>query len=252
MNNKASLFHQKAKIYEEYRPDYPLNTVKLLEEKAYLKKGSVIAEIGCGTGKFTDLLLDEGYQVAAVEPDHSMSAILESKHLQSDLRIYNCFAEQTPFEDHQFNAIISAQSFHFFHTESVRNEFFRILKKDGDIVVLWYLFDTNLDISNHIQNLFIKYGDLQNQPRRHDTKAETVYKCFSGCQISNDDSYKYRIQYSKDKFLKNMLSSSYAPNKTSVLYSHFLEDFTNLYTAYSDNGIISCEYKLDVYHIRNQ
>lgn len=69
MNNTLR-FNNKAKDYVKYRPTYPKECIDYLFKKFNLKN-KLIADIGSGTGKFTELILN-AKQVYAVEPNKDM------------------------------------------------------------------------------------------------------------------------------------------------------------------------------------
>ncbi|HEY5811048.1 MAG TPA: hypothetical protein VIT23_00140, partial [Terrimicrobiaceae bacterium] len=56
-------FSNTVEHYVRHRPDYPKQIVELLENECSLPAGSVIADIGSGTGIFSKLLLDNAYTV---------------------------------------------------------------------------------------------------------------------------------------------------------------------------------------------
>ena len=76
---KSSLFSHKTQIYENYRPNYPRNLIHFLTEKFIRNDKYVIAEIGCGTGKLTRLLLEKENVLYGVEPNNEMYKFLKDK-----------------------------------------------------------------------------------------------------------------------------------------------------------------------------
>ena len=66
MDNTAK-FDGRAQVYAASRPGYAPELFDFLEHSLNLPSGSVIADIGSGTGKFTAQLLERGYTVYAVE-----------------------------------------------------------------------------------------------------------------------------------------------------------------------------------------
>jgi SAM-dependent methyltransferase len=68
-----------AELYDRARPSYPTATIDALCERAQLRTGSQVLEVGAGTGKATRLLADRGLIVTALEPDAAMAAIARRK-----------------------------------------------------------------------------------------------------------------------------------------------------------------------------
>ena len=58
----ADRFTDKAEKYEKYRPSYPKKSLDIIQEQCHLvlNNNIIIADIGSGTGKFTELLLGKG------------------------------------------------------------------------------------------------------------------------------------------------------------------------------------------------
>ena len=67
-------FTGKADAYKKGRPDYPEAVFEDLYARFGFTSGSVIADIGSGTGKFCKPLLQRGSTVYAVEPNGDMLA----------------------------------------------------------------------------------------------------------------------------------------------------------------------------------
>jgi SAM-dependent methyltransferase len=70
-------FSNRAEDYRRYRPGYPVAVVDLIRDTCGLKTGAPLADIGSGTGIFTKLLLEAGFDVTAVEPNEAMRLAAE-------------------------------------------------------------------------------------------------------------------------------------------------------------------------------
>jgi len=70
----AQVFDQVAEAYDEVRPGYPSALVDLAVERGGLGAGSRVLEVGSGTGKLTESLVEHGLTVDAVEPGQNMIA----------------------------------------------------------------------------------------------------------------------------------------------------------------------------------
>ncbi len=70
-------FSGKAKTYAKFRPKYPEEFIEYLYNELGFEKESIIADIGAGTGIFTEQLLKKGSTVFAVEPNEDMRRIAE-------------------------------------------------------------------------------------------------------------------------------------------------------------------------------
>ncbi|HEY3855006.1 MAG TPA: hypothetical protein VGO67_11475 [Verrucomicrobiae bacterium] len=65
-------FSNRVENYVKFRPGYPAGLIELLQRECQLGAGSVVADIGSGTGILTDLLLKSGASVFGIEPNGPM------------------------------------------------------------------------------------------------------------------------------------------------------------------------------------
>ena len=65
-------FSNRVENYVPYRPSYPREVIELLRAECNLTLESVVADIGSGTGKLTELILPHAKCVVAVEPNVEM------------------------------------------------------------------------------------------------------------------------------------------------------------------------------------
>lgn len=73
---RATSFGAWADEYDEWRPTYPDAAVDWLVPPA----GAPVAEVGAGTGKLTDRLVERRLDLDVVEPDGRMLALIRRRH----------------------------------------------------------------------------------------------------------------------------------------------------------------------------
>jgi ubiquinone/menaquinone biosynthesis C-methylase UbiE len=131
-------FSDRVENYVRYRPDYPAKLIDTLIDTCPLNKGLTVADIGSGTGIFTQRLLARGLRVTAVEPNNAMSETAESllPTYESFSSVYGS-AEHSHLENKSVDLIVAAQAFHWFDFDKALREFERILKLTGLIALVW-------------------------------------------------------------------------------------------------------------------
>ena len=107
--------------------------VDVLYSLLNLPPGSVIADIGAGTGNYSIVLADKGYKIKAIEP----SSIMRMQSLKSSkVEWIVGFAEDIPLENNSVDGVVAILALH--HFESLKNaasEIYRICPS-GPIVIL--------------------------------------------------------------------------------------------------------------------
>ena len=133
--DRALSFAAVADAYDRARPSYPLQAAEWLVGTI----PSTVVELGAGTGKFTDLLVQLGHDVLATDPLDEMLAHLRLRH--PELRVATAPAEQVPAATRSVDTVVAAQSFHWFEAERALREVARVLKPEGRIALVWNLRD---------------------------------------------------------------------------------------------------------------
>ncbi len=77
MIDPKSRFSNRVDDYVRYRPTYPTELLRVLENDAGLTSAAAIADIGSGTGISSKLFLEHGNTVYGVEPNREMRAAAE-------------------------------------------------------------------------------------------------------------------------------------------------------------------------------
>ncbi len=131
-------FSDRVENYVRYRPSYPSGVLALLQQETHLTPTDSIADIGSGTGISAELFLRNGNSVFGVEPNSAMRLAAAQQ-----LRSYPTFhsvtgtAESTTLPSQSVDYVIAAQAFHWFDQQKAKQEFARILKPEGWVVLIW-------------------------------------------------------------------------------------------------------------------
>ena len=135
----AAGFGAKADAYARGRPEYPPEVEAWLRQDLGLGEGKTALDLGSGTGKFLPRLRATGAAVIAVEPVAAMRAQLAARNPGIEAREGS--AEQIPLDDEAVDAVVCAQSFHWFATPAALAEIRRVLKPGGALGLIWNVRD---------------------------------------------------------------------------------------------------------------
>jgi ubiquinone/menaquinone biosynthesis C-methylase UbiE len=99
----------------------------------YLKKGTKVLDLGCGSGRDSIYLAKKGYEVVGL--DVSAEAIKKARSKASssysNLHFIEGKAEKLPFEVESFDAVYSTWTLQFCPLAEPASEIYRVIKKDG-------------------------------------------------------------------------------------------------------------------------
>lgn len=105
--------------------------------KGNVNAGSVVADIGCGTGRFTSVIAPIASLVYCV--DSNEDAINEARRSikSSNVVFLNENADSLSIPDHSIDVVLLAFSFHDMdNKESVVNEIKRVIKPGGKVIII--------------------------------------------------------------------------------------------------------------------
>ena len=242
MLDSTQRFSTRVENYIRYRPGYPREIIEMLKTNYGLNTESIIADVGSGTGILSELFLKAGNRVFGIEPNPEMR--------QAGERLLKSFpgftsisgtAEETTLPDDSVDFITAGQAFHWFDAVRTRQEFRRILRPGGWVVLVWN--DRRTDSTAFLagyEQLLRDYAtdyDQVNHKRidastlRDFFKAEPDTKTFSNVQHFDLDSLRGRL-----------LSSSYAPDIGQPGHAEMMEALRRLFEAHQTEGRVTFEY----------
>ncbi|MCK4309149.1 MAG: class I SAM-dependent methyltransferase [Candidatus Atribacteria bacterium] len=138
-----SNYNLMAKIYDPILY-LPLKQIRIKVMNELLKyKEKVILDLCCGTGNQLNLLSKHGFRnLYCLDISDSMLEI--AKRSNSSIKIYNEDATKTNFNNELFDVVIISFAIHEKDRntqQALINEAYRIIKKDGFMLVVDYVFD---------------------------------------------------------------------------------------------------------------
>ena len=248
MLDPTKRFSTRVQNYLKYRPTYPAAIIPLLESECGLTPGSVVADIGSGTGLLTELFLKNGNQVFGVEPNPEMRAAGENFLLKyPNFSSVPATAEATTLSDHSVDFVVAGQAFHWFKRKMAREEFTRILKASGWVVLVWNGFRVESSkLTAAYQELVLRYGTDYQEVRRelNGCELESFYAPGS-CKTAH---FYFQQIFDYVGLEGRLLSSSFVPGPHQPNYEAMLHNLRKIFDANEKNGKVVFDYETELYY----
>lgn len=227
--------------YVAYRERYdPHAILPVLREWCGLEPHWLIADIGAGTGMLSDVFLDNGNPVLAVEPNEEMRAACAEEHpANPSLTIIDGTAESTTLPDASVDAIAVGRALHWFNLDATLPEFRRILKPHGWVIVI--AFGRAKD--GREEN--IAFEDFLRPYTRDGEGTRVTYAVYQRLKdlFPNGDFYHREIpgemSLDWDGLRGLTLSLSHAPLPDSPQFPPFEAALTNYFDKYQKDGKVT-------------
>jgi SAM-dependent methyltransferase len=105
-----------------------------------LHGGSAVLEIGCGTGKLTEPLVQRGLRVHAVEPGANLIEAARARLGSTDAVTYEAERfEDAALAEHSYDAVFSATAFHWIDPEVGWAKVAHVLEPGGLLALVAYV-----------------------------------------------------------------------------------------------------------------
>lgn len=247
-NRAADRFSDRAADYDKYRPDYPAELLDALERHGALSAGSVVADVGSGTGIFTRQLAPRCSYLYAIEPNRPMrKASLEHLRDLDHVVVLEGRAENTGLRPQSVDLVVAAQAFHWFDAFWTYEEWGRILRPDGRVALIWNERVTEGDdFHEEYERMLREFGtDYQSvDHRRYNLSAikqflepdSLVHESFDHSQLLDYDGLRGRL-----------MSTTYVPKENEANYDAMQERLSELFDRYNENGLVTMRYTTQLY-----
>jgi SAM-dependent methyltransferase len=248
--NPTERFSSRVENYIRFRPSYPAAAIELLQRCCGLSAGAVVADVGSGTGILTQLLLQTGARVLAVEPNDPMRCAAESQlGGEAGFRSIKGTAEATTLEADSVDLWVAAQAFHWFKLERARAEALRIMRAGGFGALLW---------NEHPSTASAFLADYEALVRAHAPEYDQVVgsradeasmrEFFGGAM----DKVVFPNQqvFDFEGLLGRLMSSSYAPEPGHPAHAPLVAGLKEVYERHAHAGMVVFPYLTLVYYAR--
>jgi SAM-dependent methyltransferase len=241
--NPTERFTGRVESYRRYRPGYPRELADWLRSECGLSANAAVVDVAAGTGLLTEVLLEAGFAVTALEPNDEMRAACAT--LEANFPKLRCVpgtAEATGLPDASADLITVAQAMHWFDLERTRAEFARMLKPDGGCAVIYNNRRLGGDaFHDGYERLLREFGtDYMNVKEQHVGRkrlaqffapAEMRCRTFPNAQSLTLDALEGRI-----------LSSSYIPQPGHPRFAEMQAAIRQLFAETERDGTVTIEY----------
>jgi ubiquinone/menaquinone biosynthesis C-methylase UbiE len=241
-------FSSRVDNYVRFRPGYPKEIVTMLKSECGLNAQSVVADIGSGTGKSTEMFLENGNSVFGVEPNREMREAAE-RLLKSfpNFTSVKATAEETSLPNASTNFIVAGQAFHWFDRARCRKEFARVLKPGGWVVLIWN------DRKTEATQFLVEYEKLLKTYATDYSKVDHkniddgVVRDFFG-YAPMKKIFPSAQQFDFEGLKGRLLSSSYAPDVGQPGHNEMLRELESIFNARQENRRVEFAYDTVVYY----
>lgn len=216
-------------LYAKARPRYA--AALFAHFKSTLHFPSVFADVGSGTGIFTEQLLRCGYRVFAVEPNDDMREQAERRLARSEgFRSVNGSDADMKLPDHSVDYVTAAQAFHWFDAEAFRRECRRVLVPDGKVILVYNARDKKAACTRALAALHRKFAPAFHGFSNGITDGQCRAFFAGGCEVFRADNTQV---YDRQGYLDRVLSSSYALRESDDRYAEYRKEISAIFDCYS-------------------
>lgn len=226
MSNE-SIFTGKAADYTFGRPGYAPEAVAMITENL-IRPGGAVADVGAGTGILAREFIRRGIDTYCVEPNADMRAQAEAA-LGGDVHFHMvpAPAEHTTLPDGSMALITAASAFHWFDKGAFALECARVLEPDGQVCILLNARDYDNEFTRRQHKLCEKYCHDFLSLSHALLKTQATAERFFGSDMHRVE-WAFPLKYTREKFIRRSLSSSYAPLQGEPGYDEYVEGLKRL------------------------
>ena len=204
---KQGDFSNLSKAYYN-RPGYSERLLSIIGNYVSMNTGKKVlnvADVGAGTGKLTENLLNLDYEVTAIEPNDNMrnEGILYTK--DRNVIWAKGSGEKTELENRSINWLLMGSSFHWVDFEKGINEFDRVLSPGGAFTAIWN--PRNISASKLHRTIEAKVHEIADIKRVSSGSSgltETLTRKLIECERFEDVFFmetEYELQIPKTRYM---------------------------------------------------
>jgi SAM-dependent methyltransferase len=239
----TSRFTEHADAYARFRPGYPGAALEWIASRARLPSGARVADVGAGTGIFSQALVQRGFEVFAIEPNERMRDAAARALEATSARVVAGSGEASGLPSHSVALVSVAQALHWLDVERARSEFRRILVPGGWVAIVYNSRDLeSKGFSSAYEEAFARFA-----PSREAVGHLGTARDFRIAELFADGSFtthSFRHVQSLDwDGVRGWLASiSYAPPAGSPDRADLETALREAFTRHARDGVVAIDY----------
>lgn len=249
---ESDMFNLAADYYDKFRPSYPKEIIIALINEANISSLSSILEIGSGSGKATELLVDLNCSICCVDPGADLVARGTERFKEYSKVHFNCSRyEEFEAKADFYDMICAFQAFHWVPQPIGFIKCAKELKEAGFLALIWNMYITrDNDLDNELLNISSKYGgfaDFVNSEKCEERIASVVKK-IDDCSLFNEVKvfkHYWENPYTADEYFGFYLTGNSFIQKSDEEKKAAYDEICNL--AQKNGGMIIRPYLCVLY-----
>ncbi|MCU0861068.1 MAG: class I SAM-dependent methyltransferase [Methanomassiliicoccales archaeon] len=239
-------FSGRSEEYARARPGYPPGLFDYLFSVRALFPAAKVTDLGSGTGIFSELLLERGLTVYAVEPNREMRSQAEARLGGRPGFVSTAGrAEDTGLADGSMDAATAAQSFHWFGIEETRRELRRVLRPGAEVIMVWNEREKDRDEAQRELSRIMDAHALGKE-EINELRDQTQDRFFINGY--HEAHFHHAKRYDLESLRCLAVSASYMPRPGCEGYGEMLSDLRAFFDRYSIDGAVDIHYTTNCYH----
>lgn len=249
--NSTAIFSDRAQEYARYRPSHSEDAIAVILDGLASYSQLFAADIGAGTGiasrqlgdRLNSMASPRGIKVIAVEPNKAMVQAAEA-HPLVEFKLGT--AENTTLADNSVDLVTSFQAFHWFDPLPTLQEFYRILKPNGRLALIWSMWDESDTFTYELSKLVTNASDTTSKHQNWE------YKVGSPPENSYFYSFnRFEFSYTEQRNLRDLIGlveSQGFISLSGTKHEQLINNLKELHQEWvGDRGSVSLAYRTEVY-----
>jgi len=213
--------------------------IEILTARCSLRREDLVADVGAGTGMLSELFLENGNAVVAIEPNDEMRAVCEQlASAWPGLTVKKATAEATGLEGASVNFVAVGRAWHWFDRDAAVAEFSRVLKGGGWVVLVSNRrYKDGSAESAAFESILAEFGKGYGETDRETRRAGEVVPLFREGAVVREELRGEQV-LTLEEFLGQTQSFSAAPLPGDAQYEGMQLALRDFFARFQQDGVL--------------